>query len=118
MTLPPGDLLPPVVAPTVGDLGRLDRLAIDARHARAGVVTTGHTDLLPQGVHDLLPRAIVPPLGEVVVDGALGQEVVGKHVPLATRAVEVEDRVDDLPQVDLAGPTDPIDRDQRLNDRP
>jgi len=52
-------------------------------------------DLGAQCLHHLLPRAIVSPLRKVVIDGALGQQIVGQHVPLATRAVEVQDGVDD-----------------------
>ena len=73
--------------------------------AGVGVVTAGHADLLAQGVEDLLPGAVGLPLGEVVVDGALGRQVVREHVPLAARAVEVEDGVEHLPHVDLAGPS-------------
>jgi site-specific DNA recombinase len=118
MTLPPGDLLAPVVPPTVGDLGGLDRLAVDAPGAGVGVTTLGHAELLPQGVEDLLPGAVGLPLGEVVIHRALGRQVVREHVPLAPRACEVEDRVEDLPHVDFPRPSYPVDGDQRLDDRP
>ena len=47
----------------------------------------------------MLPGAVIPPGGEVFVDGALGWEVVGEHVPLAARAVEVEHGVDDFSHI-------------------
>src|ERR1035437_10731462 len=102
MTFPPGDLLTPIEPPAVGDLGRLHRLAVDAPSAGVGVTTLGHADLLPQTVEDLLPRAVGLPLGEVVVHRALGRQVMGEHGPLAPRTIEVEDRVEPLPHVDLA----------------
>ena len=96
MPLPPRDLLAPVVAPLAADLGPLDRLAVDAAGARARARRPASPDLPPQGVHDRLPGAVVAPLAEVVVDGALGREVVRQHVPLAAGAVDVEDGVEDL----------------------
>ena len=48
----------------------------------------------------------------------LAREVVREHVPLAAGAGQVEDGVEDLPHVDLAGPPDVEDGDQRLDDGP
>ena len=61
---------------------------------------------------------VLPPPGEVVVDGALGRQVVREHVPLAAGTVEVEDGVDHFPHLDLPRPSHPVDRDQRLDDGP
>src|SRR5262249_47953648 len=52
-----------------------------------------------QSIHEALPRSIVAPCSEVIVDRALGQQVMRQHVPLATRAIEVKDGVEDLPHV-------------------
>ena len=41
-------------------------------------------------VHQALPRAIVAPLREVFIDGALWQQIVWEQVPLAACAVEVK----------------------------
>jgi hypothetical protein len=49
--------------------------------------------LRSQLVHHPLPSSIVSPLGEVVVNRALGRQIVRQHVPLAAAAVEVEDRI-------------------------
>jgi len=118
VSLPPGELLAPVVAPAVGDLGGLDRLAIDAPGTRAGLLPGGDPDLPAEGVEDLLPGPVVPPLGEVVVHRALGRQVVGQHVPLAAGAADVEDGIEHLPHVDRPWPPDLRDGDQGLHDLP
>jgi hypothetical protein len=94
------------------------RLAVDAPGTRAGLPAGGDPDPTPQGVVDPLLGAVVPPLGEVVVDGALGRQVVRQHVPLAAGAVEIEQGVEHLPHVVSPGPADLLDGDQRLDDRP
>jgi hypothetical protein len=114
----PKDVARVVIAPLLSDFGRLDRLAVDAPGAGAGLATVGDPHLLAQGVEDLLPGAVIPPLGEIVVDGALGREVVREHVPLAAAAVLVEDRVEHLPHLDLTGPPHAVDGDQGLDDLP
>ena len=81
-------------------------------------MTAGGADLPTQGIEDLLPGAVGLPLLEVVVDGALGRQVVREHVPLAARAVEVGDGVEHLAPVDLTGPPGRVDGDQGLDDRP
>src|SRR5436309_12634620 len=62
-------------------------------------------DLGAQGVVDLRPGAVVAPLAEVVVAGAPGGQVGGHHPPGAAAVGDVEDAVEDLAEVDLAGPT-------------
>jgi hypothetical protein len=118
VALDPGELLTPVVAPLAADLGPLDRLAVDAAGTRRRLPAVGDAHPLAQGVHEPLPGAVVPPSREVVVDGALGRQVVGEHVPLAARAVEVEDRVEHLAHVDVAGPAEVEDGDVRLDQGP
>ena len=118
MPLPTGDLLAPVVAPVVGDLGRLDRLAVDAPGAGARLLADGHAHHPTQGVHDLLPGAVAAPLVVVVVHRTPGRQVVGEHVPLAAAAVEVENGVEHLPHLDLAGTADGVDGNQGLDDFP
>src|SRR5437763_17086586 len=97
MTLAPPELLAAVVAPLAADLRALDRLAVDAAGPRRRLPTGRRPDHATQGVGDPLPGAVVTPLPEVVVDGALRRQVVGQHVPLAARAGLVEDGVEDLP---------------------
>jgi hypothetical protein len=77
----------------------------------------GH-DQVPQGVVDGLQGAVVPPLVEVAPDGALGREVLGQVTPLAPRAEEVEDGIDHIPEVGLAGPPAGVNRDERLDQGP
>jgi hypothetical protein len=96
MTLAAPQLLAAVVAPKAADLAALDRLAVDAPGPRRRPPTGRLSHPLTQGVEDALPGAVVPPLLEVVVDGALGRQVVREHVPLAARAGLIEDRVEDL----------------------
>ena len=65
----------------------------------------GRADLAAEPVVDLVQGPVMPPLVEVPPDRALGREVVGEIAPLAAGAEEVEDGIDDIPQVGRAGPT-------------
>src|SRR5437879_5768965 len=105
MTLATLDLLAAVVADGTADLGALDGLAVDAAGAGCFLTVGSRADLGAQGVEDLLPGAVLVPGGEVLVGGALGDEVVGQVVPLAAGAGLVEQGVDHLTQIDAAGPT-------------
>src|SRR5262249_26066741 len=75
-----------------------------------------------EDIEDLLPSPIhVPPL-EVVVDGLPRGQMVGQCPPGTPFPGMVEQRVDNLAQIDFAGPTRPtapLDaRQQRLDQRP
>src|SRR5512143_1809114 len=119
MSLPPVDLLARIIASLPTTLGALDRLAVDIRDPRRRLASLGHAQLLPQGVGDPLPGAIVAPLREVVPDGALGQQVVRQQLPLATGAGLVQEGVEHLPHVGLAwSPARLGGRDQGLDDLP
>src|SRR6185503_3216163 len=78
----------------------------------------GDPHLPARGVEHRLPGAVVPPPLEVGEDGALGREVVRQHVPLAAASGLVEDGVEDLPDLDIPGPSQGRDGDQRLQDGP
>src|SRR5512135_2595569 len=67
---------------------------------------------------DCVQGAVVPPLVEVPPHGALGREVLGEVAPLAAGAEDVEDGVDDVPHVGLAGPSAGVDGDVRLDQGP
>ena len=68
---------------------------------------------------DPLQCAVAVPAGEIVVHRALRRQVLGHVLPLAASAQDVEDAVDDLPDVHLAlASAGPGGRDQRLNVRP
>src|SRR5262245_43506592 len=119
MAFSPVNLLAAIVATLAASLGRLHRLTVDAGSAGSRIPARFGACLSTQVIHHLLPGAVVPPTGEVIVDGALGQKIVRQHVPLATRPVEVQDRVDDLAHVDAAcAPAMLGWRNQRFQDRP
>src|SRR5579859_7516257 len=98
MTLATFNLFAAVVARDAAHLGRLDRLAIDASGAGGLLPASGLADASPEGINELLPGAVLVPGDEVIPDGALGGQIVGQVVPLATGACLVEQRVDDLTQ--------------------
>jgi transposase len=77
-----------------------------------------HTHVLANGVCNFLPSSVVTPLGKVVVNGALGRQVLGQHTPLAARTVEVEDGVEHLSHVVDAGSPDRVHANQRLKQPP
>ena len=62
---------------------------------------------------DRLEGAVVPPFIEEPPDGALGREALGEVTPLAAGAEDVEDSVEDIPRIGLAGAFAGIDRDVR-----
>src|SRR5262249_35663337 len=99
------DLLVRVLAMRPALLGGLDALAVDNPHAGALLAAGTAADSVAQGVVDLGPGAVVAPLVEVVVAGAPGGEVMGKHPPGATAAEDVEDAVENLTKVDGARPS-------------
>ena len=64
----------------------------------------GRADLAAEQVVDLVERPISSPLVEVAPDGALGWEVHREIPPLAAGTKDVEDRVEDVPDVGLTRP--------------
>ena len=108
-----------VIAVRAADLGRLDRLAVDAAGRRGRLAPGPPADLRAQGVVDRPPGAIARPSGEIVVDGPPGREVAREGPPRAAVPVAVEDRVDHLAEVGLAGPAvDPGGREVGFDDAP
>ena len=107
MPLPAVDVLGVVAAPLLAAGGGVDRLAVDARGGAGVVGLLRRADLRAEQVVDRVQGAVVPPLVEVPPDGALGREVLGEVAPLAAGAEDVEDGIDDVPQVGLAGPPPP-----------
>ena len=51
---------------------------------------------------DILQRAVVGPQIEIIVERALGRQVLGNIAPLATRAQYVHDPIHDLAHIGLA----------------
>src|SRR5512135_1376733 len=119
MALPAVDVLGVVAAPLLAPRGRVDRLAVDARRG-AGVVGLLHrADLASEPIMDPVQSAVPTPLVEVAPDGALGREVKRQIPPLAAGAEDVEDGVEDIPHVGLAGPSAGVERrDVRLDQGP
>src|SRR5262249_34516005 len=65
------------------------------------------------------PGPVGGPADEVVIDGPPAREVVRQGPPGAAVAVTVEDRIEDVPEVGLAGPPQVRGgREQRLEDVP
>src|SRR4029434_4822132 len=91
------------IIPALGasHLRRLDRLAIDAHRTRGGFTPRCHAGAFAQGFDYLGPGSIGTPLGKVVIDGTLGQQIVWQHIPLAATTVQVKQRIQDFPHVDL-----------------
>ena len=116
------DFLAAIVTPVLtADFRRLHGLAVDADRAGRRLAAGLHADLGPQGVHKPRPSAVVAPLREILLGRALGKQVVRQHIPLATAAVEIQDRVDDLAHAHFSGASTPLRTrgwNQRLQDRP
>ena len=62
----------------------------------------GGVDLASMQITDRVQDAVVAPLVEVAPDGALGREIPGQIPPLAARAEDGEDGIDDVTRVGLA----------------
>src|SRR5919198_3262021 len=88
MPLAPFDFLATVI-PALGatHLGGLDRLAIDACGTRGRLAPRCDARAFAQGLDDLGPGPVVAPLRKVVIDGALGEQFMGQHVPLTPAPV-------------------------------
>src|SRR2546423_894123 len=84
-------------APASG--GGVPRLPIAAGGGRRGVGLLLGADLAARRVVDALQGAVGAPLVEVAPGGAPGGEVLGEEPPLAAGPQDVEDGVDDIPQV-------------------
>src|SRR6185312_4093600 len=97
------DLLAGVVAAWTAHFRGLDRLAIDVSDAGRRLPPLALADLRTQSVQESLPGPILLPSIEVVADGALGEQVVREIIPLAAGAGFVEEGIEYLPHIDLAG---------------
>src|SRR5262249_16907221 len=103
MALPPVHILEVVLAPLLTAGGGVHRLAVHAGGGARMVGLLGGADFLAEPVVDGVQGAVVPPLIEIPPHGALGRQVLGEIPPGAAGAEEVEDGIDDIPQVGLAG---------------
>jgi len=102
MPLAPVDFLATIL-PALGasHLGGLDRLALDARGTGGGLAPRFHAGPFAQRLDQLCPCPVVAPLGKGVIHGALGEQIVRQHIPLAAAAVQVEQRIEDFAHVHL-----------------
>ena len=80
-----------------------DRLAIDDRRTRDGLMVGALPRQGAQRFMDPSPGAVLPPGAEIPPDGAPGREVMGQCAPGAAVAEHVQDPVEHLPQVHAAG---------------
>src|SRR3989442_8451083 len=102
MPLAAFDFLAPIIpALRASHRGGLDRLTLDAGSTGGRLAPCGHTNPLAQGPDQRRPCPIVTPLGKIVIDGTLGQHIMRQQIPLAATAVQVEQRMQDFPHVDL-----------------
>src|SRR3954452_15294593 len=116
--LPAVQLLAPVEGAAFLGAVRVGRLAIDAgRRPRGRLVLLA--DSLVQAVMNPPQRPVLVPLVEVVEDRLPRREVVWQHPPLTAAPRDVEDRVNDPPQVNLPRSSLPLQwRDQSLDNFP
>jgi hypothetical protein len=101
-SLAPFDLLAALIASlATAHRRRLDRLAVDARGTGRGLPTRVPAGRCAQGIQQRDPRTVVAPSRKVIVHGALGQQIVRKHLPLTPAPIQRQDRMHDFAQVHL-----------------
>ena len=95
------DVLAAIIATLTALFGRLHRLTLETGGTRSRLLRGRllRADFRAQRIHEVLPRAITAPLRTLLVDGTFGEQIVRQQVPLAARAVEILDRVDDFTHV-------------------
>jgi hypothetical protein len=91
-------------------LGRLDQWTRDPDRARRGLTACGPTRLFASRRAHLAPGPVVTPLGKVVIGRTRGEERVGQPIPLPPTPMELPHRVEDFPQLDLAGASSSLAR--------
>src|SRR5437588_12419843 len=101
MALAALDLLTAVVADRTAHLGTFDRLAVDAGSTGRFRATFLRANLTPEPSDEFLPRAVLLPRNKVIPNGALGEKVMGKIVPLAAGSSLILDGVDHFAKVYL-----------------
>src|SRR5207248_4825151 len=77
----------------------LDALAIDTAGRGLGLAPLPPALPLPQLCHQAGPQAGTPPGAEVPIDGIPMPEVDGQHAPLAARLGDIENPIEDAPQL-------------------
>ncbi len=109
----------PVVAALSARFSRLHARTVEDRRGRLRIASGLGSHLVPHGIGPVLPRSVVSPLIQGLPHVARMGEVSRQVAPLTARPHQVEDRLDDLPQVHLARPPpDPLPRQCRLHELP
>src|SRR6516165_1125777 len=101
VALAAGDFLATIVA-AFSALGGLDRLAVDRGGAGRDLPVVLQPYFDAQSRQDLSPDGVTDPGAEIVVDGFPGRKLMRQHAPLTTRAIQIEQRVENLTQIGFA----------------
>jgi hypothetical protein len=104
MVLPPDDDLEVVATPLLAAADGVDRLAVVARGGAGVAGLLRRANVAAEPIADQIKGAVAPPTVEVPPVGAAGRKVLREIPPLGIGADDIEDGVDDVPQVGLVGP--------------
>lgn len=96
VALAPCDFLGSIVAAFAAHLRGLDRLAVNRSCAGRHIPAILEPDFDAQGCQELVPERLINPQAEVVVHGSPRREFMRQHPPLATRAIQIEQRVENF----------------------
>src|SRR5215207_6326185 len=98
------DLLPAIKAPHATNAGGLDALTVDDARTRLRMPTGANADAHPQCGVEAVPDPGEPPASEPPEDGLPRWVLVRQAAPLAARADNIEDAVQDVAEVVLPRP--------------
>ena len=118
MAFPAIDILGVVPTALFAAAGRVDGLTIDAGGGARRIGLLLGADGFAKPIVEDVERTVVPPLVEVPPDRALGGKVFGQVSPLAPGPQNVENRIDDIPQIRGAGSPAGVDGNVRFDQRP
>ena len=91
----PANSLAPIIPPLrASHFRRLDRLTVDAGGTGSRLAPFLDAYACAQEADDLGPRAVIPPLRKVVVDRALGEQIMRSHIPLTPGPILIQQRVE------------------------
>src|SRR5229473_3205223 len=95
VVLAAGDFLAAIVA-AFAAFGGLDRLAVNRGGTGRDLPVVAQSDFDPQSREHLVPDGQIDPGPEIVVDGLPRRKLMRQHAPLTTRAIQIEQRVENL----------------------
>ena len=99
VTLATHALLPCVKATDTWPRGSLDTLAIQTARRWMFMAPCPAADLSTEGIMDAVPRAVIAPLAEIVIDTLPLGVLTRQHPPLDTSDNDVKDRVHNAPHI-------------------